>query len=389
MGSKAAALVVAALLGGAALALAGTPGACSVYDPSLLEGDAGAAAEGGGPSDPCPHAVPPARPITPPLPQDEDDVRFVVALRRIGLGTEDAGAPPSLGLDLDGLCTCAHGGGSCRAPGADPCDDPAGRDNAAGALFQSLARRGGAAAGFFSEAILNQRIERGELGVLLEVRDYNGLADDPRVLVALFPSNGVTTWSPEADAGTPARWDGTDLWTRDPSGLLGGSTVPGSGDAVPKYADDDAYVAGGVLVARLDFPLALGGPGAGTLTLDLTGAVLMARLEAEGAGYRLEDGQIAGRWATHKLLTGLSSFQDPFDATQSLCGENVTYKSLKDVICRSMDVRADPGSDRTGEACDALSIGVGFRAEPSRAGPVRSRPGPDAGCGRNYADDCP
>jgi len=370
---------------------------CSVYDRSLLvDGalvpDAARTTDGGHEAGACRGQRWPDRPAE-ETPTASPNVRVVTALRRIGLGTStfDAGVSPT-GYDLDDDCTCCACGapasgslGACRpADAGDVCDDPKGRDNAAGRLFGVLARRADDQ-DIFSEHNLNARIERGELGMLLEISEYNGQADDRAVLAALYPSNGVV--GPDGGV-TTARWDGYDSWSRDPEGLLGGGTIPGTVLGIPRYVDDKAYVAGGVLVARIDFPLALGSGGNGNATIELAGGVLTGRLAREGAGYRVENGQIAGRWATRKLLTSLAVYPDPIFPNRHLCGDSPTYAELKKLICTAVDVTFDPASDRGGGSCDALSIAIGFTSHTARLGPARTIPRDPPGCDAGWSDDC-
>src|SRR5262249_25181539 len=76
--------------------------------------DAGADGGGGG------HA---RRPSPPVESSGTDQAGFVVAVQSVALA--DAG--PQAGFDLDGVCTCAPDGPSCRSS-AQHCDRPGGRD---------------------------------------------------------------------------------------------------------------------------------------------------------------------------------------------------------------------------------------------------------------------
>jgi hypothetical protein len=366
---------------------------CAVYDPSLLLDKAKTTPDEGGradasPGDGCLHARWPARPLE-DTPAATANGRFSGALRRVLVsGFSDAGITAS-GADLDNACTCGAQAGSCMPRAMkDICDDSEGRDNSAGDLFRTLAQRTNSP-DIFREKSLNDRLERGESGMLIELRDYNGSSDDTNLLVALYPSNGLL----ETDGGgVPPRWDGEDIWTRDPSGLIGGSTVPGSSEAIPKYVDAHAYVAAGILVAAIDFPLSLAASGNGVVQVALTGARLYGRLVPERGGFRVEDGEIVGRWPTAKLLAAMSMYDDPIFPGQRLCGDSPTYRALKDFICMSVDVTENPASDNTGAKCDAVSIAIGFASYPARLGPARTRSPDVLGCSTDagaFRDECP
>ena len=298
------------------------------------------------------------------------------------------GAP--VGYDLDGVATCP-GPDSCRtAPGVSPhCDGAHGRDNAGGELLATLG-----AFGVFDANEVTRGLQAGAFGVVFALRDYNGGANDARVTLALYISNGVDA---PTDAGPrlPPKFDGTDRWTVDPGSLLGGVTSVGTDcgasarACAPLYFDDNAYVTGNVLVAKLDFPLSLGG---GAITLDLTGSIVTARLVKQGDTVRFEDGQIAGRWSTAKLLSSLSVLADPLNGNVPLCGENPTYQGLKKKICAAADISVDARRDGTDGPCDALSIAFGFRAEAAHLGTITQSAAPRGGCGDGgapYKDSCP
>ncbi len=386
---------------GAALtgAIATSLHACSVYDPSLLESTSPLTPVDGGPGvdaeagvvDGCEHTRWPNRPAFDTPGKTATDT-FAGALRRVNVsGTSDAGVQVS-GADLDNSCTCSTQAGSCTPRSAkDVCDDIEGRDNSAGDLFRTLATRTNSA-DIFSEKSLNTRLELGQAGMLLEIRDYNGAADDMKVFVALYPSNGVVNADDASTASGTATWDGNDVWTRDPDGLLGGATVPNSNVAIPKYVDENAYVAGGVLVATLDFPIVLGASSNGNVAVDLAGGRLFGKLVRDGGGYRVEGGQIVGRWPTNKLLPVLSMYSDPLFPSMKLCGESPTYQTLKTLICNAVDVTRDPSKDNAGASCDAVSIAIGFTSYPAQLGPAKTRPADVLGCpgadGGAWTDDC-
>ena len=378
-----ASLVVVAALAGVSWS------SCSIYDSSLLlplPSEAGADSDvDGGLEGGCGvHA-----PMRPSVEDGTASLDLVWALRALDIGVRlgpDAGPPPDppLGLDLDNACTCP-GPESCkpRAGGAEHCDDPGGRDNSGGHLLKNFAQ---ISQGTFSQDQLNQRISNGEFSLLLHVRGYNGGANDAKVELSLYISQGTTSLE---DGGIPRPpvWNGNDVWVVDATSVFGGAN--GGGVLIPNYVDTEAYVADHVLVASVDFPLTLGSGNNGVLTLELTGSILTALLVPEGQTFRLDHGDLAGRWATSKLLGSLSALHDPVNPGQFVCPGTQAYANTKALICRAADISSDPKKTDVSQPCDALSIGIGFIASPAKFGPVRQRPPLGANCPDAGPDECP
>ncbi len=349
-----------------------------MYDASLLE-DGGApdvapVAEAGADGDTCDHAEPPPRPAADD-PSDGGDIEILSALASVDFNL--AGDAGVIGFDLDRTCTCP-GPESCVAQsnGNPHCDDARGRDNSGGALIQQFS----SLTSVLDATKLDQHIAQGLYSLVLRVRGYNGTANDSQVSVAAFSSNGTV---PLDDAGTNPvpKHDGTDQWGIDPASVVG--TPP---PYVAAYEDDAAYVSGGVLVANVSFPFSIGTSfGANFLRLD--GAYLVATLAKTAGGYTLS-GVVTGRWDTRNLLTGMQAIKDPFNPGQFLCGTNATYAAFKAAICAAADIASESASDNTGAPCNALSLAVGFQAEPAQLGgilPSGTRPTP---CGATYSDKC-
>ena len=283
--------VVALLLPLGALAAWGS---CAIYDPSLLGGDAGAdvaQVDAGPEAATCTLAKYLDRPA-----KDDDAgasvADIVLAVQRFDFApSNDAGV--LRGFDLDQRCTCP-GSGSCVPLKGAPtiCDDDAGRDNSAAQLLDTFTKIASA----FSPQKLNQKLQNGEFGLIVRVRNYNGAPNDTSVEAALFLSNGTTS---ATDGGAPItpKFDGKDSWTIDPRSLLGGVAPPYIPQ--PNTTDSAAYVRDGVLVASLstaDLEFNAG-TGLGSLHVNMTGVVVTGRLVPDGAGtYRIDDGVLAGRW---------------------------------------------------------------------------------------------
>lgn len=308
-------------------------------------------------------------------PSDAGDQSFVVAVHTIDFGVEaDGGPPPLLGLDLDGVDTCCQGGPeSCKpaVAGSTHCDDPGGRDNQEGRLLGTVET---VAPGSFDQNVIDQRFASGVESLLLQVSHYNGQPNDTQVTVAMFASHGLVP-GPDGGAAT-AQWNGTDTWTVDPRFVVGGADA---GALVPTHFDTQAYVADGVLVGKMELPLPFPANG---VDIDLTSAIAMARIEPALGSFRLAEGMLAGRWTAPSVLTWVQTIRTKFGY---VCKGTSLYSNVKQTICASLDVVGDPTQDRTGATCDALSLAVGFTADPAQLGPSATGANPltcpDAGPG--------
>ncbi len=372
--------MLAALGVSGALLGAGIVYGCSVYDSSLLlpAVDSGvemhdAFASDAGFADahetsvveaapgPCPELQPPGKPAAND-PADGGDQGFVVALHTVDFGFGDAGASSDLriGYDLDKVYTCCDAGPeSCKAAttGSTHCDDPMGRDNSGAHLIGTLAAVDPSQ---FNTGTISERIANGTYSILLQVLHYNGQANDDQVTVALYGSLGV-----ESDAG--ARWDGTDSWSIDDAFVVEADATP----LLPNHIDGNAYVTDGTLVSHVNFPISLGNSSTTTFTISLTAGVITGQIvPAPGGSFALAGGTIAGRWNVAQLL---QSLQTVVVGTTPLCpgmGSNV-YSFVKGEICQYADIMTDPMADLKGSTCDALSLGVGFTADPALLGGVQ------------------
>ena len=303
---------------------------------------------------------------------------FFVAVHTLDYGVDlEAGAP---GFNLDGLCGC---GGSCTPhPNADVACWQGDINNAIATLFSQVRGfvGGTAPAGFD----VNVHIDAGEIGLLLQVVGYNGQSDS-ELKVAAFASTG--TWA-AGDGGTlqPPRWDGNDVWALDPGSVQAGPNVP-------FYSASQAYVTGGTFVALFDrFPLPAS-IGVATGVFEVENAVLTATLVPRGGTtYALANGVLGARAPTATLLSSLARFADPFDGG-TLCGTDPVYNFAKPAVCEAADLNQDPSKDGRGFACNALSVGGAFTAEPAQQGAVHAPlVAPLNGCaapdGAPWGDDC-
>ncbi|MCB9661414.1 MAG: hypothetical protein H6726_27455 [Sandaracinaceae bacterium] len=334
--------------------------ACSVFDPSLVEGETG-----------CAGRVPPSRVSEPDSPGDQT---YVVILRDILIDQSgDAGSAAdapwrTIGFNLDGLCTTQNDLRTECAPTAEglpiQVDGEEGIDNTFGNSFFPVLMLG--ADGIDTDLIMTQ--QRGIGAVLLLIDDWNGEQNDSRVTVTVTqtvfgtPGDGgaapdVTVIGSEAfvDAGgtMPAplpNWDGDDyFWARRDTFIAGDV-------ATPNVRVTTAYVTDGVLVARLPdrTPIRLVGT---TVGVDVT----LTDLVAAGNVYEMFiDPQptppkviVSGRWGFNDMVA-----QGP---NVGVCIGTPLYRTLQILLNGMVDVLQDPPAEPDPTLpCDALSVAVTF-----------------------------
>lgn len=368
---------------------------CSVYDASLLlpAPDSGplqdafapdtgrvsldAGVEAAAPN-PCPEAFVPPAPAADD-PSDAGDQSFVVAVHTIDVGLNEAGTGVgnvTFGYDLDQVYTCCDGGAeSCKAAitGATHCDDVSGRDNSGAHLLGALA---GASQGLFSPSSISQRLQSGEYSILLQVLHYNGTPNDTQVTVALYASAGV-----ESDAG--AQWNGNDQWTVEDSFVASEDAEP----LIPTRFDPVAYVADGTLVLHINFPIELGTSTTASFDINLTAGVGTAQVVPQSGGtFALAGGVIAGRWNNAQLLASLDTLS--FNGTPLCPGNGGIYPLIKGQVCQYSDIMTDPTLDRMGSTCDAVSLAIGFTADPAQIGNIVPTPAKTSLCPDAGPDNC-
>jgi hypothetical protein len=360
---------------------------CSIYDSSLLvDAASDAQSDGAVPDagDGCNHARWPARPAADD--PSTQDVEFYNALSFLDFGAGDGGIAPTTayGFDLDGICTCP-GPDSCKPfdDAGSQCDLEGGIDNATGSLIKEFS----GATNFFDQGYINQGIQTGFFGAIIQVKKYNGQANDTNVELAIFVSNGTQGAGSDAGPMIPT-FDGGDVWTIAPSSLLGGSISDAGPVPVVAY-DLNAYVSDYTLVGNIsDMPLAIGAAtGEGLVTIELTGALVVAKISPFGNSFQTE-GTVAGRWESKKLLTSLQVLHDPFDYDASLCGDDAIYQLLKGRICDFQDIAGNVLDDGKGAPCNALSLGFSFKTTPAKYGGTYSPPDSGGGCGPQWTDQC-
>lgn len=373
-----------------AIAALSIAAACSLFNPldeygppktksseagNTLDGGDGNGETGG---ESCVKAKWPSRPTTDNGGADLGDI--ILALETISIGgSADAGSIATSGYDLDNTCTCPDKPSCVPAQDASAtaaCDLEGGIDSNGTVLLEGFIRLGNL------EVDTYKRVREGKRGLLFRVRHWNGGEDDTKVELAVFLTSGTEKDVATNENKIPLR-DGTDKWTLDPNSLVGGGPTEPGQPYIPNFVDTNAYVAGGVLVASIDFPLSFS-----DLILNLTGSVVTAKIARRDGIYHLDDGRIVGRWATDKLLTVLDTVKDPYVPGAGLCGDSGLYRDLKKRICNGVDILSDPSRDHTNVTCDALSIVSTFTAGQALFGGVVAKGPGDHFCGADYSDDC-
>lgn len=318
------------------LAVSASIAGCQVYDPGLLErADSG----------PVTSRQPPPRPVM----EDSGDQELAFGMRMVVMDQGNEWA--AYGYDVDETVTTGTNRvAQCTPPNrpAPPVDGDEGVDNVFGSAFFPLVL----ATTPDLEQSSRRAQEEGHLPVV-RVLGWNGQPDDPRVdlsiMQAVFTAPGGDETEPPPVPADPTtvrpRWDGRDWsWVRDDVFLEGDITRP-------LIRDDNAYVAGNVIVARLPSRVDIVFPADryGVL-VRLTDAVVTGRISEDRTG--VEDVIVSGRWSINDLLGTARNI--------GVCPGERDYDLLVGQLDIIADVRSDPSSGGEGVSCDAISIGVGF-----------------------------
>jgi len=291
-------------------------------------------------------------------------------------GALDPDAWRDIGYDLDGTCT-----GTETCPGADSLPSCAStvpqvsvdgnhcRDNTFGrleftaALVPELARKYG-----LSDDAFNCALCVGHYNYILKVSDYNGEAEDDRVRVDLYPSQGLPTPLPW-DCRDPS-WKTRPCFTPEMAFAVERTSMvdPRPGPDLPpaKSFDDAAYVRDGYLVLRFPPRFVVWFPGyralvtAYPITLE-TGVASARIVRGPDNVWRLQDGIIAGRSLAADIIRGFRQI--------GFCEADDNYALMTDFVSKNLDVHADGRRDPAA-TCDAMSVGIGFQAQQAVAGPL-------------------
>lgn len=333
----------------------------------------------------------------PPTSADAGEVApIVVALRKVDFGIDTNAA--AVGFNLDKACTQSVDQSTCRTNVDEQTfnrfvkdRNPQGLDNAGVELLQQIKIYGGA----FSPAEVNRRLGDGEYGAVLRLSGYNGLPDDDRVVLEVFPAVGVLV--PD-DAGTPVKgkpaFKKTDVWQRDRRFDTGGTSA---------FLSTSAYVKGGVLVASfktVTLPISVPDDKK-PLDIVIQGGFVKGAIVDDGGGFRLKDAVLGGRWRTADMLSQVRTIYiaDTLGVKNKyLCEPGLVpdvYKLVKTAICDARDLRAVDTEDKKDLPCNAFSTAMVVDTYPvDDEGPLTDLP-PEATAARctmpgavPVGDDC-
>lgn len=316
----------------------------------------------------------------PPCPRPsnatETGERFVYAARRVRFGKPGNFENFDIGYDLD--CSSRPAAGhpaACKARTSDDTADdrpwialPRGIDNTLatrifGPLYEIAAQTG---QDIDIDKQYSEQQERGELGIVVLVDDWNGTPSDPSVSVTTFLSPGVSP-----DNGLP-RWDGTDRWDRY-------ADLPGNETRYFNLEQGTGYVAEGQLV--VDYR------DRGTVSLRFGSPKLSFRISVRELFFA---GAIDAGGLHNFSMTAIAelttAYEDIDDLAQVLAGCNAGGEAflkarLPSLLLSAADMPLDRRTADPTIACDGISLAWSFDSVRAQLGGSQDPEAPpDGGC---------
>ncbi len=356
--------------------------ACTIVDSLKLPEDTGDAGSPGGKDsgtkdvfvDPCRSDLLPSPP-DPPVGTGPEGNTYYFAVDSVAFSSPgDAGA--AVGLNLDKECTCfgmPKDPQSCvpLSPNNTHCDTLGnGIDNAVSLLVNGTAKQNG----FDVQAQSQGALAGGRNGLLIKIDQYTGELNDSRVLFSFYVSAGPSFPDGGGVGNVKPTFTTADSWTVDQQSVVSG-TDPKRYVAINNTS---ATVTNGVLVAtNLSGVLRLDNG----LSLDLKSMQLSGKLVKDQDGnFRIDDGVLAGRWASSDALRNLGALGDPSADGGKVCNSPLNFAALKFLVCAAADI-SSTGPDNSNVTCDALSLGLRYTAKPATFGSIISIDAGTAGCG--------
>lgn len=280
-----------------------------------------------------------------------------------------------VGYDLDGVATYTEGDPtSCNLPDPErppPEDGDDGIDNQFGAKVTPLLK-------FVLPTAICEMSGSHFAGYgtfIATIEKWNGTPNDARITAYISSAvSGVATsdgvepdpeslsWEPREDGdgyellvdGEPAKppcFDGNDFFYPSSHDTLM-RQPDGDGNRVPRVIDTEAYIVDNTIVARV--------PTGHQLTIMSLFRSLPARISA---GYiiaqfdenyeRVEKGTLVGRFNQANI--------SDVAANIGACNEAL-LGPFRSIIRSSVDIMTDPTRDNMNETCDAISVGIEFKA---------------------------
>lgn len=318
----------------------------------------------------------PSQPAAAPEPRSLAPLYF--GWTRLTMGARQGA--PSFGLDLDGVCTNASTCPQqrdmvpCRShsmqipfDGSDCIDNSFSNLVSLAGLIPLLGTEFG-----WSEENFNCGLARGSFNMLMRLSNYNGQRDDSHVRVDWYTSSGTLAlpdWNcKDSSAERAQHWDARSAWQVDQAELLGSVSQPGE---LPdsRMSDTEAFVVDGKLVSHFPAGAALRLAGDGKpyrgFHLPLHGGMWTGTLhEGDDEQWRIEDGLVVGRARSDDVRQGFRQ--------QGFC-LNSRFDTFYDYVSMVIDENADvllAGETNPEASCDAMSVGIGFRAQQVAPGAI-------------------
>ncbi len=396
--------------------------ACKVYPESLLDpiegegGRGGKAGSGGsntggtaqtGPgygvgfwsgkdANGCDTAGAPTPQMRPMATSAEQLAPIYMAIDSLNLGSEDPNGVKSktawegYGLDLDGACTSSSTCGTVQDTPTQTCasattrvpvDGSLCRDNTFGQLQGGVGDTAIGKTYRLTDDQFNCGLCLGRFTFIIKISRYNGTANDGDVRVDLYPSAGLetpiqfacsTTWREELyDNGLC--WQNNQPFSVETSSM--DTPTAGPDLSTSKIFDDAAYVRDGYLVmnmppsTRLWFPHTINSP-IYTFPFVLAGGVTVGRLfKKSNQEWNLDDGIIAGWSKGTDLIEG-------FERLGFCEGKDPLYSFMKTLVKNNQDIASD-GSRDPSIPCDAITVGIPFKAREASVGGLIDTPFPE------------
>ncbi|MEM9072703.1 MAG: hypothetical protein AAGE52_29615 [Myxococcota bacterium] len=306
--------------------------------------DAGTDAVDGGFDAEPPVCEPTRWPDTPSGPGGLERMERYFALRDVVL--DQGAALARIGWDLDGLCTADAASRGCRGDAIDSFapDGRAGLDNAFGTMVLPAIT----AVRSDLERTVRDRMENGET-LILGIRDWNGTDTDSEVTFSMVRTAGL------ADGREEPRWDGTDRYLQDEDGFIDIGPLTDN-----KIIDKGAYLIDGVLVGRIPERQ----------------PVVFPWLDGSTIGLTLLDGQVTARLGpdlqtlSEVWITGRMSVFDVrrmWDEAGFCEGDDIR-RIVDASVNEALDMLINDGISGADIFCDAISIGIEFRARQVELG---------------------
>jgi hypothetical protein len=298
---------------------------------------------------------------------------FVTHKMDVGESSDGDGSPRylKLGYDLDNQC---GGERKCKNPLDTKPEERAGItgvDDALGRMIANIMPRFGTP--IVSSDLVNQETAAGQLPpmALFRIRNYDGLQDDNHVDVDWYAPVLASTdgdGGAPTDAGSSAKWDGSDVWPVEPSTFVQPASADGKtpGGAMLERTSTDAYVTSYHLIAKFPegipfrfwlFGAPLYSP---VVTADLYPNTITQKFE-------LRNGLITGRSSMRDVLGLIPVMTLALPTQQALCADSLLYPDISDFICTYPDLSSTNSSSAD---CDMMSVALGFDTVVAKIGGV-------------------